>query len=324
MDKLCSKLNLKPNDIVIKKIQQGSAILEAEIYNKFQSGDKKVHLKMIYKSLTEKLKRELAKMKIFFMFMGPIKSLFQKQKFRAEIKLNPEYNRKYMPGCDFWEGAINDGKDRGNSPYYCPVGWQRWSFYVTDNFDAKFHGWCIGYHGTKFEYGLSILLSGLKTADIAAHGAGIYLTPSINYACHPRYAEVKLIQQSYRNKFFKAGNYVQFVLECRVHPSYIKIAPETLCAGGNTIDSNIGNDIIEWVADNQKKSIVDFNDPDSSIVCTGLLTRVTDKHPGLLPESEWWFKSHLCNDITCCLLGTNLDSLKRQRNSGDNCNIIHD
>lgn len=81
---------------------------------------------------------------------------------------------------------------------------------------------------------------------------------------------------------------MQFVLECRVHPSNIKIVDkETLGAGYTTINPNINNAIIEWVVNHHGKSVVDFNDPDSSIVCTGILTRVTDEHPGLLLESDW-------------------------------------
>ncbi|CAF3423580.1 unnamed protein product, partial [Rotaria sp. Silwood2] len=273
---------------------------------------------MICHKLQDKLQQELAKMKIFFMFMGPIKSLLKIQKYRAEIKLNPRYNRIYARGHIYWCGALNDGLDRGNQPYYCPIGWQRWSFYVTENFYEKFNGWCICYHGTKFSSGLSILLSGLKPAEIYAHGAGIYVTPSINYACHPRYAEVKLIQSSAQEKFFKSGEYVQFVLECRVHPNNINnIASETLKAGSTEIDSNITNDIIEWVINHQNKTVVDFNDPESSIVCTGLLTRVTDDHPGLLRESQWWYKSHLCNDPICCLLDIDRHYLQQKNQRRD-------
>ncbi|CAF0874418.1 unnamed protein product [Rotaria sordida] len=315
--KFCGKINLTMKDILIKKIQVGSCILEADIFNKFESNDKKLSLKMICKSITNKLREEFSKMRIFFMFMGSIKSLLNQQKHRAEIKLNPQYNRIYAPDRSYWLGALNDGIDRGNKPYYCPVGWKRCSFYVTDRFYEKFKGWCICYHGTKFEYGLSILLNGLKPAERAEHGAGIYVSPSINYVCHPRYAEVKRLDTSYPSKFFKSGKYVQFVLECRVHPSNIKkIAKETLDAGNTIIDFNIDNKIIEWVINNQNKKIVDFNDPDSSIVCTGIMMRVTDDHPGLLPESQWWYESHICNHENCCLLGINLDVLKRRRLDG--------
>ena len=50
----------------------------------------------------------------------------------------------------------------------------------------------------------------------------------------------------FQKKFFKNGKYVQFVLECRVHPSNIKtIGTETLGGPNAKIDSNINNDIIE-------------------------------------------------------------------------------
>ncbi|CAF5223776.1 unnamed protein product, partial [Rotaria magnacalcarata] len=179
-----------------------------------------------------------------------------------------------------------------------------YSFYVTDRFSERFKGWCICYHGTKFTYGLSILLNGLKPADTDVHGAGIYVSPSITYTCHPRYAEVKLLDSSSQSKFFKSGKYVQFALECRVHPNNIrKKASETLGARNTTIDCNINNEVIEWLINSQNKSVVDFNDPDCSIVCTGLMIRVTNDHPGLLPDSQWWHNSHICNNKDCCLLG---------------------
>ncbi|CAF1003852.1 unnamed protein product [Rotaria sordida] len=106
--KFCDKLDLDINDIAIKQIQSGSAILEVEIYNRLESNDKKLRLKMIHHKLTDKLKSKLAKMKISFVFMNPIKSLFKIQKYRSEIKLNPRYNRVYTPGYDYWDGALND------------------------------------------------------------------------------------------------------------------------------------------------------------------------------------------------------------------------
>jgi hypothetical protein len=273
------------------------------------------------KSFTESLQDELGKMKAFFIFMGPEESLLKMQKYHEEIYLHPEFNRIYVRGRDFWQGALSDGKNRG-SPYYCPVGWKRWSFYVTDRFDQKFNGWCICYHGTKFRYGLSILLNGLKPAYRNEHGDGLYVTPSINYASHPRYAEVKQIPTSFRNTF-KSGEYIQFVLECRVHPNSIKkIVWETLNCSSR-IDPNIENRRLEWVIDSYNKRIVDFNDPESPIVCTGLMIRVTDDHPGLLPESQWWFASHLCSSQGCCQTSIDLSILKRKVQRGSTCNIIY-
>ncbi|CAF3819920.1 unnamed protein product [Rotaria sp. Silwood1] len=323
LKEFCDTLNIEVNDISVKKIQAGSSIVEATIYDKFKPSGKKIRLKMIYDKLTDKLRNLLGQMKVFFMFMGPSESFDKILKHRDEITLNPKYNRIYVREHVYWIGALDDGLDRGNQPYYCPVGWQRWSFYVTQNFYEKFKGWCICYHGTKFEHGLSILLNGLKPAHLKAHGDGIYATPSINYACHPRYSEVKLIQSS-SQKIFKSGKYVQFVLECRVHPKYIKkIDRETLNATKTIIDPNIDNDKIEWVIDHQNKSIVDFNDANASIVCSGLMIRVTDDHPGLLPQSRWWYESHLCNQSFCCALGIGLESLQKRKRSGDTCNIVY-
>ena len=76
--------------------------------------------------------------------------------------------------------------------------------------------------------------------------------------------------------------------------------------------------------DNKNKDLVDFNDPDSSIICTGLMTRVTDNHPGLLPESQWWYNAHLCEYKKCCCLGIDLNELKKQKYYGKDCNIIYE
>ncbi|UJR29676.1 hypothetical protein I4U23_017224 [Adineta vaga] len=131
------------------------------------------------------------------------------------------------------------------------------------------------------------------------------------------------LDSSHGKKFSSRSKYIQYVLQCRVHPSKIKvIAAQTLKAAGTTIDPNIDNSIIEWLIDNQNKSIVDFNDSDSTIVCTGILLRVTDNHPGLLPESQWWYKSHICDNPKCCLLDFNLVSLNQQRINGLKCNTI--
>ncbi|CAF0907855.1 unnamed protein product [Rotaria sordida] len=257
--------------------------------------------------------------------MGDITRLNKKQKFRGEITLHPRWNHIYGIGHTYWDGALHDGIDRGPHPYHCPVGWQRYSFYVTDDFQTKFKGWCICYHGTKFSYGLSILLSGLAPAKAAQHGPGIYVSPSIIYTSHPRYSEVKKIESSDEKHFFQDGNYVQFVLQCRVHPNNIKnIDSETLKVS-DIIDPNINNDVIEWVIDAKDKSVMDFNDPNSTIICTGLMIRVTDNHPGLLPESHWWLNSHLCpkKGNQHCLLAIDLDELKEQKNNGVECNIVY-
>ncbi|CAF3819929.1 unnamed protein product [Rotaria sp. Silwood1] len=49
------------------------------------------------------------------------------------------------------------------------------------------------------------------------------------------------------------------------------------------------------------------------------MIRVTDDHPGLLPQSQWWHKSHLCNKSSCCALGIDLNRLKGKNQRGDKC-----
>jgi len=92
------------------------------------------------------------------------------------------------------------------------------------------------------------------------------------------------------------------------------------------IDPNVTNDEIEWIVDTKGKAIMDFNDPNSTIVCTGLMVRVTDNHPGLLTESNWWFHSHLCPEKgnNHCLLGIDLDDLKKKKDNGETCNIVYE
>ncbi|CAF4015068.1 unnamed protein product [Rotaria magnacalcarata] len=324
LNKICNILNLNINDIRRTKVQNGSSILEILI-----DGEKvniKLTLNKVYKSLTEKVKEELAKLKVFFMFMGDITSLIKKQQFRSEIKLHPQWNRIYDVGHIYWTGALQDGRDRGKFDYFCPIGWKRYAFDVNDNFDEKFKGWSIGYHGTKFAYGLSILLSGLAPAKCAALGKGIYASQSIIYTSHPRYAEVKQIESKDERNFFKNGKYVQFVLQCRILSKNITIVGhETLGIGGKiAIDKNLSNDVIEWVVNAQDKDLMDFSDPNATIVCTGLMIRVTDNHPGLLPESQWWYSGHICNNKACCCLGIDLSELMQQRNNGVKCNFIYE
>ena len=103
------------------------------------------------------------------------------------------------------------------------------------------------------------------------------------------------------------------------------MGPETLGIGKKiTIDPNLTNDVLEWVVDTKGKEIVDFNDSDATIVCTGLMIRVTDNHPGLLPESQWWYAGHICNTKICCCLGIDLGELQQQKANGQKCNFIYE
>ncbi|CAF3084750.1 unnamed protein product [Rotaria sp. Silwood2] len=262
-------------------------------------------------------------MPIFFGFFGTnINPLNENIKHREEIKLHPEWNRIYGPGHTYWTGALQDGLDRGPHPYYCPVGWKRYSLYVADNFREKFSGWCVCYHGTKFQYGLSILTSGLKPANAAEHGQGSYFSPSIIYACHPRYSEIKPVLPEHQNVFGKSAKYIQFVLECRVRPQNIIIGCETFHIENTTIDHNIPNNVLEWIVNTGDKIILDFADLNATVVCTGLMVRVTNNHPYFFSESQWWQKTCRCNNNFHCAWNADRDDLEKQKANGATCIVV--
>ena len=58
----------------------------------------------------------------------------KKVKIRKKISFLIDYNKKYGPtsmgGDTYWIGALNDGRNRGGKPYYCPIGWKRWTLQV--------------------------------------------------------------------------------------------------------------------------------------------------------------------------------------------------
>ncbi|UJR18035.1 hypothetical protein I4U23_004936 [Adineta vaga] len=314
-------LKLNRNEIQPVSINLKPLLIELKL--KQQQQDHKLStIKMVYSKLTDETLKDFHSINVFVLILGSSTSLDKLQKLRNQITMDSRYNRIYGPNHAFWQGPNKDGRDRGNKPYYCPVGWKRYSFFIPGNFDEKFKGWCICYHGTKFDRGLSILLSGLKPANVIAHGVGIYTTPSIIYASHPRYADVKYIDSNAGLQFFKSGHYVQFVLECRVHPKDIRVASETLGAAQLQIDPNINCSEIEWVVNNYGKDLVDFNDPEASIVCTGVMLRITDRHPALLAESDWWFTSKLRKMPDWEGFYNKLLPFEEQRQAGMSCNVI--
>jgi hypothetical protein len=321
LNNIANILNI--DDITIRKIQSGCVKVVFDIFKKVDGVKKKIEVKALYNSVTDEKLKMLGLLKVLFMFMGDIETFDETIKFRSQVTLHPEWNRIYGVNHSYWPGRAPDRLDRGPHPYYCPLGWQRFSFYVAEKFYEKFKGWSVCYHGTKFAYGLSILLSGLKPANVAVHGGVIYASPSIIYTAHPRYSEIKRIESKGESTFFKNGKYVQFVLQCRVHPDNIKkIGQETVATCDTIIDPNFDNNVIEWLIDAQGKPIMDFNDPNATIVCTGLMVRVTDNHPGLLPDSQWWYRTFLTDHPEYCMLSIDLNELQEQNKSEETCNII--
>eukprot|EP00486_Rosalina_sp_Unknown_P014984 CAMPEP_0201594550 /NCGR_PEP_ID=MMETSP0190_2-20130828/191829_1 /ASSEMBLY_ACC=CAM_ASM_000263 /TAXON_ID=37353 /ORGANISM="Rosalina sp." /LENGTH=226 /DNA_ID=CAMNT_0048054197 /DNA_START=144 /DNA_END=821 /DNA_ORIENTATION=- len=133
----------------------------------------------------EKAKKELVEFGIFAMEFGKVTADFNAT--RQKIVMNPRWNKYYGPGGTDWDGPLRDGRNRGGEPYYCPKGWKRFSFVVTNEIYQKYkvYDWPICYHGTKFDFSMMITLSGLKASG-GCHGDGVYLSPSIKYVSHPR------------------------------------------------------------------------------------------------------------------------------------------
>eukprot|EP01083_Nonionella_stella_P079288 217423_1 len=137
---------------------------------------------------TEKAKKSLVEFGIFAMEFGKVTA--GDAPLKQRVIMNPRWNREYGSGHTHWEGPNpNDGKSRGNEPYFCPSGWKRFSVQFTTtpfDFDNVYDYWPVAYHGTKFDYCMAITLKGLMASNkCAVWGSGVYLSPSIKYVSHP-------------------------------------------------------------------------------------------------------------------------------------------
>ena len=118
---------------------------------------------------------------------------------------------------------------RGGRPYFKPKSWLRYALYVKDFHLYK--DWCVAYHGTTSQNLPSILLQGLQNPGEPGvsilHGQSysqtkrtIYLSPSIEYAAFPVYAQLFSLAE--------ASHWGQLVLQCRVRPDSFIERPGSL------------------------------------------------------------------------------------------------
>merc|ERR1740121_122792 len=75
--------------------------------------------------------------------------------------MDSKWNKTYGPNETFWKGALKDEHNRGKEPYFCPGGWTRYGVRV-ENFDQRWAGSAVCYHGTKQENVTSMLTSGVR------------------------------------------------------------------------------------------------------------------------------------------------------------------
>lgn len=206
------------------------------------------------------------------------------------IRWNQRYNRGYCAKqCTthnttnihtYWIGRLASSPER--FPYYVPSTWYRLSLQV-DYAALPDWGpnWHTLYHGTFSQNIHKIIENGFKVHKCQHGFPALYLSPSINYCSHPRYARVIL-----HNEMF-----YQFVLEVRVDVRRVTSIKkrETLEVGvKGDIDPNFpNNENLEYLL---KASEGNFLTPLHGVVVTGVMVRRTNFDPALLPSSWWWCK----------------------------------
>ncbi|CAF1093535.1 unnamed protein product [Rotaria sordida] len=186
-----------------------------------------------------------------------------------------------------------DSFDQENKESVCPQGWKRIGIKVADNdadFDVQWGSWHIAYHGTQGSYAPFILSSGLRVSTeqyfISRNHQTICLSPSIEYAAHPRHTRLWRNIPNDGEKY----RYYQLVFQCRVNPAVIDDPkPETLLQDihkTTRIDNDIPNEELEWIIQATQERIRNY------IVCYGLMIRVIDCEPSDLPILNWWKNTH--------------------------------
>jgi len=181
-----------------------------------------------------------------------------------------------------WSGKLK-GTATSLYPYMCPVGWRRFALNVPERHGTfhTFQDTYLMYHGLRPTDAQKIVRNGFIAKECQHGYPAVYLTPSILYAAHPRYARVVKIGKIY----------CQVVLEVRMRKSLWKkeqVQGETLCAGDIKIDPNFpDNETVEFLV---KGEAGEFVKPNAGLVVTGIMMRCLDTDPALLACSNWWLE----------------------------------
>jgi hypothetical protein len=179
--------------------------------------------------------------------------------------------------------------------YFCPCGWRRFALKVPSDLPDDF--WKNSsnmYHGLQPEFVQAIVRDGFKPNECQHDGKAVYLTPSIRYAAHPRFARIQVYK----------GLYYQVILQCRVLNSKLTAFKDAVKKGGvpgkgteeipgtgetmkvrkkMTIDDNHHNDLMEclWFSDTFVKAR-------HGLVVAGVMIRCLGTNPIDLEENRWW------------------------------------
>ena len=231
--------------------------------------------------------RELANLQIPAAFIG---------EYGLEVQraMNPHYFRIYsIRGVDQADGFIPTSfigfEERGGEPYFCPNGWRRFSVDVGELSDAMYANWPVAYHGTKKELAQKILMASIKASgnclNLPKGGGGIFLSPSIEYSGHPRYAGVWRT-----DRWWRENKYIQLVLQVRVKKSRIFNKIEGTLHGARSFDPPFDpnfahNREMEWIIKWPPGKLMNAQD---GLLVYGVMLRVTDVHPSKMPQNKWW------------------------------------
>lgn len=160
------------------------------------------------------------------------------------------------------------------------------------NFDYfySYGDWAVAYHGTKSNFVSSILTQGLRSSTPTAEkaccyleylgaSAALYLSPSIEYAAHPRYAE----------PICWGAQWVQVVLQVRVNPRVLCTKEAGTVPNTQSIDpqldSHFSNDELEWIVTAAPGMHLTAS---QGVIVSGIMLRFSDVHPYEKEKNKWW------------------------------------
>lgn len=135
------------------------------------------------------------------------------------------------------------------------------------------------YHGTQGRNVAPIIRNGFLPNQCQHDCKAVYLSPSIVYASHPRYARV----------YQHGDRYYQIVLQVRVLNE--KIYSEVHAFVGETMAVGGKFEIDEHFPQNQNLEFLYKSDTavgSEGIIVTGIMMRCCTQDPLLLTECQWW------------------------------------
>jgi hypothetical protein len=169
------------------------------------------------------------------------------------LSFNPCYNKFYQRGSTYWDSYVNDSHDRGGEPYFCPVGWTRFSF-KTDDVN-QFEGKAVVYVESIFNFWLNLNSNTPSTLNKYVYsrnnrvegikGRALYCSPSI-----------KLISQLSEPKKGTDDKYYKVLFQCRVDPNKVTKGKVKRIEGFTDPNYPMKDAPIEWFLNDENNSFI--------------------------------------------------------------------